>query len=298
MLDLLALKKLLNDHGGALEVPVEPFSIGGTRFDFAARRYVMGIVNLSPDSQNAQSICRTPEQALERARRLLQDGAHIIDVGAEATRQENERVTPQAQIERLLPVVERYTQHGILTSVDSYYPEVLEACAEAGARLFNLFGATDWDAAFELAARHDAAVIISYLQGTTPRDHVEFFKYDDMLAVMLDYFATLLERARRLGVYKCIIDPGLGSKYRFAMDERAQLSFKLETFLSTFRLQALGYPTLNILPWAPGAFPGEGRAAEPIFSLLAFLGGTHIVRTHAVAEAASVLRLLDAYRAG
>lgn len=295
MLNLRHLLRLLDDYGDALDVAIAPFDLGTMRFDFAKHRYLMGVVNLSPDSQNVKTICRTPEEALKRAQMLIEDGAHIIDVGAEGTRQVSERVSPQQQIDRLLPVVELYCEHGILTSIDTYYPEVFEACAKAGARVFNLTGAIDLDVAFELTARYDAALVMCYLQGDTPRDHAQFVKYDDMVPVMLDYFTARLERARYHGVTKCIIDPGLGFKYRHVLNEDELLDFRLKTFVSMFRLQILGCPTLNVLPWAPTVFPSDGREAEPFFSLFAFLGGTHILRTHIVKEAAQVLRFLEAY---
>ena len=295
MLDLEHMSKLLEDYRGVWEVPIEPFEVGGVTLDFAKQRYIMGVVNLSTDSRNKDTVCYTPEEAFRRGQQLIQDGAHIVDVGAESTRLDNERVSPRRQVERLLPVVEHYTQQGILTSIDTYYPEVFEACAEAGARIFNLTGARDADAAFELAARYDAAVVICYVQGETPRDHGDFVKYDDMIPAMTDYFAALLERARGLGATRCVIDPGLGFHYRNLSDTREQLSFQLETLISTFRFRQLGCPTLNVLPWAPDIFGGLGKEAEALCVPIGLMGGTHILRTHVVKQVAQVLRMLETY---
>lgn len=295
VLDLQHVRALLEAHGSVLDVPVESFEVGGMRFDFAHERYVMGVVNLSPDSRNKSTVCKTPEEALIRGQRLIQEGAHIIDVGAESSRQYNERVSSRAQIERLAPVVERYTQLGILTSIDTYYPDVLEACAEWGARIFNLTGARDVDAVFEIAARYDAALIICYLQGETPGERADYVKYDDMVPVMTDYFAALLERARRFGATKCIIDPGLGFHYANLSDDQP-LGFQLEVLMSTFRFRQLGCPTLNVLPWAPNIFGGLGREAEAFCASIGWLGGTNIIRTHAVQETVQVLRMLKACR--
>lgn len=295
MLDLEHVRELLNAYGGALDVPVEPFDIGGVRFDFARQRYVMGVVNLSPDSRNKSTVCKTSEEAFARGERLTQEGAHIIDVGAESTRQYNERVSPHRQIERLAPVVEHYTQRGITTSIDTYYPEVFEACAERGARIFNLTGARDADAAFELAARYDAAVVICYIQGETPRDRADYVPYDDMVPVMTDYFAALLERARRFGATKCIIDPGLGFHYPNLSDDQP-LGFQLEVLISAFRFRILGCPMLNVLPWAPHIFGGLGLEAEIYTVPIGWLGGSHIIRTHSVKETVQILRILEAFR--
>lgn len=295
VLDLEHIRELLNAHGSALNVPVEPFEVGRVRFNFAHQRYVMGVVNLSPDSRNKSTVCKTPEEAFTRGQRLTQEGARIIDVGAESTRQDNERVSPRAQIERLAPVVEHYTQHGIVTSIDTYYPEVLEACAERGARVFNLTGSRDADAAFELAARYEAAVIICYIQGETPRDRADYVTYDDMVPVMTDYFTALLERARRFGVTRCIIDPGLGFHYPNLSDDQP-LGLQLEVLMSTFRFQNLGCPILNVLPWAPHIFGGLGLEAEVYAVPIGWLGGSHILRTHSVKETVQILRILEACR--
>ncbi len=295
MLDLTPIRDLLEAYGSALDVPVEPFEVGGARLDFAHQRYVMGVVNLSPDSRNKATVCKTPEEAVTRAQHLVQEGARIIDVGAESTWQYNERVSPRVQIERLAPVVERYTQLGFLTSIDTYYPEVLEACAELGARIFNFTGARDADAAFELAARYDAAVIICYIQGETPRDRVDYVKYDDMVPVMMDYFEALLERARRLGATKCIIDPGLGFHYLNLSDEQMLVRFQLEILMSTFRFQKLGCPTLNLLP-SPTMFGGVGYESEALCTPIGWLGGTNIIRTQAVTEAVKIFRILELYQ--
>ena len=293
MLDFEHLRELLNAYGSTLDIPIKPFEVGGMRFDFSRQRYVMGVVNLSPDSRNKSTVCHTPEQAFERGQQLTREGAQIIDVGAESTRQYNERVSPRAQIERLAPVVEYYTEQGIVTSIDTYYPEVLEACAERGARIFNLTGARDAAAGFELAARYDAAVVICYIQGETPRDRADYVRYHDMVPIMIDYFEALLERAKGLGVTKCIIDPGLGFHYPNLSDTQL-LGLQLEVLISSFRFRTLEYPTLNLLPYAPHILGGLGVEAEVYSTPIGWLGGSHIIRTYSVKKAVQILRILEA----
>lgn len=293
MLDLEYVRELLNTHGGALDVPVGSFKVGDFEFDFANQRYVMGVVNLSPDSRNKSTVCETPEEAFARGAKLSAEGAHIIDIGAESTRQYNEAVSPQRQIDRLAPVVEHFTEQGLVSSIDTYYPEVLEACAERGARVFNLTGARDADAAFELAAKYDAAVIICYMQSETPRDQAEYKTYDDMVPVMMEYFEDLLERASRFGATKCIVDPGLGFHYPNLSDNQP-LTAQLEILMSTFRFRQLGCPTLNVLPWAPDIFGGLGLEAEIYTVPIGWLGGSNVLRTHSVKETAQILKILEA----
>ena len=293
MLDLKTIQRLLREHEDALERPLPTFTVGDQTLDFERQRYIMGVVNLSKDSQNKETVCTTTEEAVARALRLAQEGAQIIDLGAESTRIEAQRVSPAAQIEQLVPVVKRLTEAGLTSSIDTYYPEVLEACAQAGTRIFNLTGAKEADRAFELAAKHSAAVIICYVAGLTPREHGELSIEQDLWPQIEAYFEDLLARAHARGATQCVVDPGLGFKYKNLEEGQARTSFQLHTLISTFRLRKLGCPTLNILPWAPLIWGGDGRASEGMFALITWLGGTNIIRTHNVPEVRRVLQLLE-----
>jgi dihydropteroate synthase len=296
MLDLNALRTLLDRYGDALRYPVRAMELGGRRFDFARRPALMGVINLSPDSGYRESICTTGPEAIERGLRLAGEGADFIDIGAESTLPRAKRVGAGEQIERLLPVVRTLSERGILVSVESYYPEVLEAAAGAGAMLFNLTGNESDDAVLRLAARHKAAVIFCHVQGRHVRDVGEFVLEPDAIAAMEAGFRERTARAARIGVPRCILDPGLGFYYRNLEDGALRVNYQLQTFLETFRLSRLGYPILNILPHAFEVFGEEDRrAAEPFFAVLALLGGTHILRTHELRTVAKIRDVMLEY---
>src|SRR5262249_4984982 len=159
--------------------------------------------------------------------------------------------------------------------VESYYPEVLEACARAGADIFNLTGTLYSEDIFKLAATYDVAGVLGYVPGPTVGQGGEFRFPADIIAGIGDYFREFTRQAARCGVTKCFIDPGLGFYYNNLQDSRLRINYQLNTFLHCFRLHAIGYPTFNILPHAPEIFlEDERRAAEPFFSVLALLGGT------------------------
>ena len=201
------------------------------------------------------------------------------------------------QLDRLLPVVEALKARHLLVSVESYYPEVLEACARAGADIFNMTGTRYGDDILRLAADFDAAVILCYVQGGTVRDVSDFRFHDDMTAEVSDYFRALTARAAGLGVDKCFIDPGLGFYYRNLQDSNLRINYQLNTFLNCFRLHPLGYPTFNILPHAPEIFlEDERRSAEPFFSVLALLGGTHMIRSHEIRTVHRVRQVMALYQ--
>jgi dihydropteroate synthase len=299
MLDFGPLRELLARHGAAWDAPVPGFEIRGRAFDFARRRYLMGVINLSPDSWYRESVCESEGEAIARGRLLAAQGADLVDIGAESTLPHAARVSPAEQRARVVPVVRALAAEGVLVSVESYHPEVLEAAALAGAAVFNLTGTREEGEALKLARRFDAAVVHCYVQGETVRAVQGFTFAPDMTAALLAYFAERIARARAEGVTRNIVDPGLGFYYANLDDGALRVGHQLQTFLHAFRLRPLGCPVLNILPHAPEVFGEEQRrAAEPFFAVLALLGGTHIVRTHELDTVARIRAVLELYRPG
>lgn len=298
MLDYQVLSPLLDKYRSVLGKPVRTFTLGGRLFDFNRYRYLVGVINLSTDSWYRESVCATTEAAIARAEMLDADGADIIDIGAESTLPHARRADIQQQLDRLLPVVEALKARRLLVSVESYYPDVLEACARLGADIFNLTGTLYSEEIFRLAATYDVAVILCYVQGPTVRQVGDFRFHDDMIAEIARYFRDLTAQAERYGVSKCFLDPGLGFYYNNLQDSRLRVHYQLNTFLHCFRLHEIGYPTFNILPHASEIFlEDERRAAEPFFSVLALLGGTHVIRSHEVRTVHRIRQVMDLYAA-
>lgn len=299
MLDLGTISEILARYGDDMNRPVRNFEMGGRPFDFNRRRALAGVINLSPDSWYAESVCATTEEAVARGIVLAGEGAHLVDIGAESTLPEAARVSPAAQIGRIVPVVRQLAAREVLVSVESYHPEVLQAAAEAGARVFNLTGMREVDGVLGLAAHYEAAVIFCYVQGETPRDVGSYRFAEDMVGEMEAYFARRTAQAEAAGVSRCILDPGLGFYYRNLEDGGLRVNHQLNVFLHTSRLNRLGYPTMNVLPHAPEIFGSDHRrAAEPFFAVLALLAGTHIVRTHELETVARIRQVMAAYPDG
>lgn len=296
MLDFKAVRDLLGEYGSALDVPVRGFEIAGRPFDFNRRRALMGVINLSPDSWYQESVCRTEGEAIQRGLDLVAQGADLVDIGAESTLPDAARVSPSAQIERLVPVVRALAARGVICSVEAYEAQVLEAAAQAGARVFNLTGRAEEGDVFRLAARFEAAVVLCYVQGTHVRQVGDFSFTGDVTQEQEHYFREYAARAESHWVRRLIVDPGLGFYYRNLEDGALRVNYQIHTFLNAFRWNRLGYPVMNILPHAPEIFgPELRRAAEPFFAVLALLGGTHLVRTHELPVVARVREALDAY---
>jgi dihydropteroate synthase len=295
MLTLEHLAELLEKNRAAAGARVKEFAIGGREFAFNSQPTIMGVINLSADSWYRESVCLTAEMAIARGQVLAAQGAHIIDVGAESTLAHAARADDAAQNSKLLPVIKGLRAAGVLVSVETYQPAVTRACLEAGANILNLTGTDRSDEMYRMVAAHDAAVIICYVQGANVRAVADFDFGADTTALMRDYFSTQIDIARRNGVERIFIDPGMGFYYRNLQDSSVRVRHQMQTFLNTFRLRTLGYPICHALPHAFEYFGEEVRCAEPFFAVLAALGKTDLFRTHEVPRIKAVLDTLQGF---
>lgn len=295
MLTLAHLRDLADTHSDALSLPVAAFELGGRSFDFAARKAILGVVNLSPDSWYRESVCLGTDAAIQRARVLVAQGADLVDVGAESTLPHAAHVNTGHQIDRLLPVIRALSEEKILVSAETYQPEVARACLDAGARLLNLTGTQASETLYRLVADHDAGMILCHVQGPNVREVTDYDLGQDPVTLIGDAFARQVELAQRCGVKRIFLDPGMGFYYRNLQDGRTRVRHQLATFLNSFRLRRLGWPICHALPHAFEFFREEVRSAEPFFAVIAALGGTDLFRTHEVARTKAVLDTLATY---
>ena len=148
---------------------------------------VMGIVNVTPDSFSDGGLYADPARAFEHARRLVDEGAAIIDVGGESTRPSATPVTAQQEIDRVVPVIERIGRElDVMVSVDTSDPAVIEAAVGAGAHLVNDVRGLRRPGALEAAARSGAAVCVMHMQGE-PATMQQNPTYVDVVGEVIDY---------------------------------------------------------------------------------------------------------------
>ncbi|HMC26306.1 MAG TPA: dihydropteroate synthase [Verrucomicrobiae bacterium] len=295
MLKLEDLSELLAQHRDTANARVAEFSIDGVRFDFNSRPAIMGVINLSAESWYRESVCLSTERAIERGTTLHVQGAQVVDIGAESTLAHAKRIDEGAQSKQLLPIIRGLRERKILVSVETYHASVARDCLEAGANVINLTGSAGSTDIFKMAATHRAAVIICYVQGSNVREVADFDFGSDPVQLMYDYFARQIELARKCGVEKIFIDPGLGFYYRNLQDSAVRVRHQMRIFLNSFRLRKLGHPVCHALPHAFEYFGEEVRSAEPFFAVLAALGKTDLFRTHEVPKTRGVLETLAVY---
>ena len=295
MLKLEQLTELLEKNRAAAAARVREISIGDRQFNFNSHPSIMGVVNLSPDSWYRESVCLSTEAAVQRGKVLVAQGADTVDVGAESTLAHAARLDDATQNSKVLPVIKELHAANIPVSVETYSPALARACLEAGANILNLTGTTGTDEFYRLAAAHDAAVIICYVQGRNVREVGDFDFSADPIEMMREYFARQIETAQRNGAKKILLDPGLGFYYRNLQDSAVRVRHQMAVFLNTFRLRTLGFPVCHALPHAFEFFRDEVRCAEPFFAVLAALGKTDLFRTHEVPRIRAVLETLKVW---
>ncbi len=255
----------------------------------------MGILNVTPDSFSDGGIYPTLDAALDRARRLISDGADIIDVGGESTRPGAEPVTEDVELRRVLPVVEALAEDArARVSIDTMKPGVAAACLSAGATLVNdVTGLRDPKMA-ETAARFGSGIVIMHMRGTpaTMRQHAS---YTDVVAEIKTELEPRVNLARAAGIQEVIVDPGLGfaktPAHNFAILRRLR------------EIESLGCPILvgpsrkSFLASLPGMDRIEDRLEGTLAAaVIAALNGASIVRVHDVLECRKALAVADAVR--
>ncbi len=292
MLTLEDLAALAEKHREAAQAQVREFAIGGRRFQFNSQPAIMGVINLSPDSWYRESVCLSSQAAIARAKVLTAQGAELVDLGAESTLAQAARLNTEAQRARLVPAIQGIREAGICVSVETYDLAVAKDCLAAGAAVLNLTGTEHTDDFFRLAAAHEAAAIICYVQGKNVREVGDFDLRADPIPLMYEYFARQTELATRAGLSRILLDPGLGFYYRNLQDSALRVRHQMSVFLNTFRLRKLGFPICHALPHAFEYFGEQVRCAEPFFAVLAALGRTDLFRTHEVPKIKAVLETI------
>lgn len=272
-----------------------PFTIrfGGrlVRFD---RPAVMGILNVTPDSFYDGGRHLDPSQWVSHARRMLDEGADIIDIGVVSTRPGAQLLSPEAETERLVPVVEavRSGCPSALISVDTCYALPASKAVAAGADMINdISGGAFDESMFPTVAALQVPYVLMHNLATP--DHMQDNPhYDDILQSVVSFFSERLDRLHRLGVADVVIDPGFG--FSKTLDHNYQLFAELgnlrRLFPTTPLLVAISRKSMiyKLLDTNPdGALTGTTA-----LHAAALLAGAQMLRVHDVKEARQTIAVI------
>jgi dihydropteroate synthase len=260
------------------------------------RTYVMGILNVTPDSFSDGGRWIDPARAVEHARQMVRDGADLVDVGGESTRPGAAGVPGDEEVRRVVPVIERLAKDGVLVSIDTSKASVAEAAFEAGARILNDVSALRGDRRMgRVAARAGVAVILMHMKGT-PRTMQKNPRYRDVVAEILRFFREKLRIALSLGIPRdrIALDPGIG--FGKSPEHNVEILRRLDEFRRLGCALAIGTSRKSFIGHFLGRPPGERVIGTAATVAAAILRGADIVRVHDVREMVDVARMTDLLR--
>ena len=281
------------DYTGAMWRPRYALRLPRREVVLGERTLVMGILNVTPDSFSDGGHYLEPEQAIARAREIEQQGADLLDVGAESTRPGSARISEAEELDRLLPVLEGLRGRVSLPiSVDTYKPLVAERALAVGAELINFPALRPVAEMARVACRGGVPLVAMHLRGTPDAMHL-LPPLEDVVGEVLAGLRELRDQAWAAGLPReaLVLDPGFGfgkngdENYtllaRFAELQQLGCPLLAGTSRKSFIGHTLGLPAHQLV-WGTAATVAAAIAA-----------GAHIVRVHDVNEIVQVARVTD-----
>ncbi len=293
---------------------MKPLHIANHTFDWGARTYVMGILNVTPDSFSGDGLLPSTdptreregtEAAVEQARSFLASGADILDVGGESTRPGSEPVDAKAEMARVIPVIQALSKEfpGALISIDTYKSAVAEAAFQAGAHLLNDVWALRADPALAgVAAKYNAPVILMHNRSNPANVEVRRqlggayigAEYDDLIEDVRRELMDSVRLAEQAGIEsgRVILDPGIG--FGKTVEHNLELIRRLD------EIRSLGYPVLlgpsrkSFIGYTLDLPPDQRVEGTAAAISVGITRGADIVRVHDVEHMARVARMTDA----
>lgn len=255
--------------------------------DFGKKTYVMGILNVTPDSFSDGGLYNELDKGLAHAAEMVNDGADIIDIGGESTRPGHTPVPAEEEIRRILPFIEEMSKRiSVPISVDTYKAETAERALKAGAHIINdVWGAKKDPEIADVAARYEVPIILMH-----NRDNMV---YESLMRDVLYDLYESINIAKKRGVRdsQIILDPGIGFAKTYEQN--------IEVMKNLDKISALGYPVLlgtsrkSMIGHAlnlPVSERLEGTGATVCYGIMK---GCDIVRVHDVKEISRMVKMMD-----
>lgn len=252
---------------------------------------VMGIVNVTPDSFSDGGRFLDASAALAHAERLLADGAHILDIGAESTRPGARTPDTAEELQRLQPVLAAVVGWGVPVSVDTSNPAVIRTALDMGVDIINDVRALQRPGALAAAAAHpQAGVCLMHMQGE-PGTMQHGPAYDDVLLAVRDFLRVRWGEARTAGIAdeRIVLDPGIG--FGKTPAHNLALLRRQAELLDLPRPLLVGWSRKSTLGLLTGKPADQRQAASVAAALLAIQAGARIVRVHDVAATVDALKV-------
>jgi len=269
-----------------------PLKIGPKEFNFGSRTYIMGILNVTPDSFSDGGKYWTPREAAEAAKKMVLDGADIIDIGGQSTRPGSKEIPVEEELGRVIPVIEKLNQEDLLISVDTYRSAVAEAALAAGAHMINDISGLHFDPNLaKVCAKYQVPLVLMHIKGT-PQNMQTAPTYQDLIAEILAYLSESVQLAKAAGVKDVIVDPGFG--FGKTVEHNLEILRNLRSFKSLGRPLLIGTSRKSSIGEVLGLPVASRTFGTAATIAVAISAGVDIIRVHDVSEMAQVAKMTDA----
>ncbi|MPW25082.1 dihydropteroate synthase [Alkalibaculum sp. M08DMB] len=262
-------------------------------FDFEDKTYIMGILNITPDSFSDGGDFFSNDQAILHAKEMVELGADIIDVGGESTRPGYEVISDEAEINRVIPIIRALKENiNIPVSIDTYKPNVAQAALENGVDMINdIWGFQKDKRMASVVGKYNAPVILMHNQETTEYS-------GDIMEELISFLKISVEIAMSNGVDRSniILDPGIG--FGKTLEQNLRVMGRLE------ELKVIGLPILlgtsrkSMIGKILDLPPKERVDGTVATSVIGIMKGTNILRVHDVKENVRAAKVADAILRG
>jgi dihydropteroate synthase len=262
---------------------VRILTIRNHQFNWGDRTFLMGILNVTPDSFSDGGQFNSIERALNQAQRIISDGADIVDIGGQSTRPNAQQITLEEELERVIPVICALRQQSdIPISIDTTRAIVAEKAIAVGADIVNdISGGTFDREMLPLVAKLNVPIILMHLRGN-PETMANFTDYQDLIGDINQFFQERINQAIRWGIKKehIILDPGIGFAKNYQQNLEILRNIKI--------IKNLGFPVL--IGTSRKSFIGTILKKE---NPLERIWGTAATCSYAITQGADILRIHD-----
>lgn len=271
---------------------MQPFHCGKHVLD-ASRPLVMGIVNVTDDSFSGDGLKGDIRAAILRGKRLVDEGADMLDLGAESSRPGANPISADQEIDRLLPVIDGLRDLDVPLSVDTVKPAVMSAVLRAGVDMINDINALRAPGAIEAVAASRAAVCLMHMQGV-PANMQHDPRYDDVVTEVAEFLADRVAAAEAAGIAldRICVDPGFG--FGKSLDHNLELLRRLSELSVPGMPVLVGLSRKSMIGLLTGRAVDERVAGCLAAMVAAALRGARIFRVHDVAPTRDALAVISA----
>jgi dihydropteroate synthase len=273
---------------GKKNLPLAITRCGGTEFKWGERTYVMGVINLSPDSFSGDGLSDI-EAAQIQARRFIAEGADIIDIGGESTRPDSQPVSVDEELQRVIPAIEKLAgEIRVPISIDTYKSVVASRALEAGASIVNdVWGLKQESKLAQIAAEAGVPIIIASNQRDKPCTN------DIMIEIISDVERGVnLARAAGVAEENIIIDPGIG--FGKSLEQNLEIIRRLAELKSLGKPILLGTSRKSMIGLVLELPPDQRLEGTAATVAIGIANGADIIRVHDVGQMVRVCRMSDA----